>query len=221
MEGVHDNVHNQVTYHTSENCYLVPPTSTTPLAQNLTGWVTTTDCYAYSPDVGCAVIDPSVASYGTQFNILGGGVFAMMWLDDSVRVWFFHRSSIPPDIQTNSPKPSTWGTPTSFLGNGCDIPSHFWNHQLVFDITFCGVWAGSSYVSSGCPGTCSERVQQPSNFVNASWTINYVHVFGSPGISGGNVTSSAPATRPSGSSTIIKLLTFGIGALGIQTLYTL
>src|ERR1700733_4163830 len=24
--------------------------------------------------------------------------------------------------------------------------------------------AGSSYIDSGCPGTCSERIQQPSNF---------------------------------------------------------
>ncbi|KAF8306963.1 glycoside hydrolase family 16 protein [Clavulina sp. PMI_390] len=156
LEGVHDNVHNQVTFHTED--------TSTAVAQNFTGGISTTDCYAYADsNSGCAVIDPSVASYGTEFNTLGGGVFAMMWLSDGIRVWFFHRSSIPQDIVDSSPKPSTWGTPTTYLGNGCDIPSHFSDHQLVFDITFCG-GAGTSYIDSGCPGTCSERVQEPGNF---------------------------------------------------------
>lgn len=47
----------------------------------------TTNCYAYSAsNSGCAVVDPSVASYGTQFNVLKGGVYAMMWLDDGIRI---------------------------------------------------------------------------------------------------------------------------------------
>lgn len=73
---------------TYKDCHLVAPNRTTPSQQNYTGWQQTTNCYAYldSSNSGCAVIDPSVASYGTQFNELGGGVFAMLWLNDGVRV---------------------------------------------------------------------------------------------------------------------------------------
>src|ERR1700761_710400 len=31
-----------------------------------------------------------------------------------------------------------------------------------------GDWAGNSYATSGCPGTCAERIQDPSNFVASS-----------------------------------------------------
>ena len=36
--------------------------------------------------------------------------------------------------------------------------------RLCADITFCGDWAGNSYATSGCPGTCAERLQDPKNF---------------------------------------------------------
>jgi hypothetical protein len=32
------------------------------------------------------------------------------------------------------------------------------------DITFCGDWAGNSYASTKCPGTCPERLMDPKNF---------------------------------------------------------
>jgi hypothetical protein len=28
-----------------------------------------------------------------------------------------------------------------------------------------GVWAGNSYATSGCPGTCAQRLMDPANFV--------------------------------------------------------
>jgi len=48
---------------------------------------------------------------------------------------------------------------------------------MVFDITFCGDWAGTSYIAAGCPGTCSQRIMDPKNFINASWSINSLHVY--------------------------------------------
>jgi len=36
--------------------------------------------------------------------------------------------------------------------------------SFTADITFCGDWAGNSYATSGCPGTCAERLQDPKNF---------------------------------------------------------
>lgn len=46
-----------------------------------------TDCDAYAnSNSGCQTIDTSQASYGTEFNVLKGGVFAMMWANDGIRV---------------------------------------------------------------------------------------------------------------------------------------
>jgi len=47
--------------------------------------------------------------------------------------------------------------------------------RLLIDITFCGDWAGNSYATSGCPGTCAERLQDPGNFEvgGLRWVICY------------------------------------------------
>ena len=36
--------------------------------------------------------------------------------------------------------------------------------MYVIDITFCGDWAGNDYATSGCPGTCPERLMDPTNY---------------------------------------------------------
>src|SRR5258708_5051966 len=36
---------------------------------------------------------------------------------------------------------------------------------ILIGITFCGDWAGNSYANSGCPGTCTDRLMDPGNFV--------------------------------------------------------
>lgn len=41
----------------------------------------------------------------------------------------------------------------------------------MIDITFCGDWAGNSYIDSGCPGTCSDRIMNPKNFVVKYHTV--------------------------------------------------
>ena len=207
-----------------------------------------TNCYALAnSNSGCQTVDPSQASYGTQFNVLKGGIFAMMWANDGIRVCafvifltfpfhlclsyehnsvgFFHRAAIPSDILANAPQPNNWGTPTAYLGGAlCDTNKYFFDHSIIFgkvatfyaperdgadrcgiDITFCGDWAGTSYISSGCPGTCSERIIDPANFAvrlqsvffllllmsrvflqNASWTINSLQVYQSPQIRNGD-----------------------------------
>jgi len=60
---------------------------------------------------------------------------------------------------------------------------------FFFDITFCGFWAGNSYATSGCPGTCEEVLTDPSNFVNATWSINSLKIYRKQPF-GGRVNSS-------------------------------
>jgi len=78
---------------------------------------------------------------------------------------FFPRSVIPQDITSFTPDPTQWGTPSAHLSpDECDVIKYFQNHVIIFNITFCGDWAGMTYLTSGCPGTCNDRVMDPRNF---------------------------------------------------------
>lgn len=149
IEGVNLQTSNSISAHTALNCTMSFP--------DQTGTVLTTDCaYGSGNSAGCGV-KPSIAGdYGTSFNSNGGGVYAMQWTSDFIKIWFFPRGSVPSSITSGAPDVSTFGTPAvNFDDSGCDIPTHFVNHRIVFDTTFCGDWAGSVYSSSGCPSASS------------------------------------------------------------------
>ncbi|KAI0814928.1 concanavalin A-like lectin/glucanase domain-containing protein [Irpex lacteus] len=199
IEGVHDNEHNQVTWHTGPNCTLTPNASFTGTVATGGNGQPNVVCNGLADgNAGCAIIEWSRASYGPTFDAAGGGVFAMKWDDTGIAVWSFYRALVPEDIQSGQPKPETWGLPVAFLDPSlCNPMTNFVNHSIIFDITFCGDWAGNSYATSGCPGTCSDRLMDPTNFVNASWSINNMKVYK-------RVTLSRPSNSamPSGLSAI-------------------
>ncbi|TFK89981.1 glycoside hydrolase family 16 protein [Polyporus arcularius HHB13444] len=202
IEGVHDNAHNQVTWHTGPNCTLNPNTTFTgTLVGNL-------DCDGTANgNAGCGVTEWSRASYGPIFDAQGGGVFAMKWDDTGIAVWSFYRAAVPKDVLAGQPDPSSWGEPVAVLDpSGCDPIANFVNHSIVFDITFCGDWAGNSYATSGCPGTCTDRLMDPSNFVNASWNINNLKVYRKQTLTG---LATGSARSDYGSPTLRQV--FGLG----------
>ncbi|KIK71009.1 glycoside hydrolase family 16 protein [Collybiopsis luxurians FD-317 M1] len=185
IEGVHDNEHNQVTWHTGPNCTLTPEGNFTGTIVQTNG-VNNTDCNgSLNNNAGCGITEWSRASYGPYFDQQAGGVFSMKWDENGIAVWSFYRAAIPQDIIAGVPNPSNWGDPVAALEpGGCDPISNFINHSIIFDITFCGDWAGNSYATSGCPGTCSQQLMTPSNFDNASWSINSLKVYRKQLISG-------------------------------------
>ena len=80
-------------------------------------------------------------------------------------MWHFARTEIPADITAKKPNPSSWGNPVAFWSSSsCDMASHFFEHTLVLDTTICGDFAGATYASAGCPGTCAQAVSNPSTF---------------------------------------------------------
>jgi hypothetical protein len=60
------------------------------------------------------------------------------------------------------------------------------NHNIVFDTTFCGDWAGSVWSSNP---TCSQKAAScqdyvagnPGDFADAYWLINSVKVYSQSG----------------------------------------
>jgi len=131
-------------------------------------------------NAGCGFSDPDTASYGQGFNDAGGAVIAMDWQTSGIRIWRFGRNEIPSDLQGSAtkPNPNNWGTPVAaWSSSSCNIANEVKKHNIIFDITLCGGWAGDQYATSGCPGTCSDRVMDPSNFDNAAWKIKSVAVY--------------------------------------------
>ena len=88
----------------------------------------------------CAIDAGNSSSYGTGFNDVGGGVYAMELTSKSIKIWFFTRVGIANDIQIGSPDPTSWGAPLAnwTADDQCDINQSFKNLSIIFDITFCG-----------------------------------------------------------------------------------
>jgi len=174
VEGVNNVSPNQATLHTSAGCTM--PGS----RPGETGKAGSLDCEG---NTGCGVQTAQPNSFGPPFNNNGGGTYAMERTNADIKVWFWgrHDTSIPSGIQSGAATidTSNWGKPfASFPNTQCNIASKFGKHNLIFDLTFCGDWAGSVYSSSGCPSTCEDYVNNnPGAFKNAFWDIAYVKVF--------------------------------------------
>jgi hypothetical protein len=183
IEGVNDQSTNAVTLHTSSGCTMSNAGSAG--GSNLAN----SNCNAGNGNDGCSQSTASAQGYGTGFNDIGGGVYAMDWTSSAISIYFFPRGSIPSDITSGNPNPSGWGAPQAmFSGPGCDIDSYFMNHNIVFDTTFCGDWAGSVWSSdatcSALANTCQDYVaNNPGDFVEAYWLINSLKVYQQSGSS--------------------------------------
>ncbi|CAD0025199.1 unnamed protein product [Aureobasidium pullulans] len=185
IEGVNTFTTNQIAAHTAPNC--------TMTFQDQSGWAPT--------------IKPVMAMAS---NANGGGVYAMQWTSEFMKVWFFPRNGIPASITSGSPSPALdFGTPVgNFDGGSCDIDSHFINHRMIFDTTFCGDWAGSVYDQTSCPmasggasGCVNYVAQNPKAFSEAYWEVNYIKVFSETVI-------ASPSSSSSSSSSLFGL--FGL-----------
>lgn len=174
IEGVNNQATNTISLHTGPGC-------TANNDYSLPGTVTTsTNCNAAG--VGCSVTAGSPTTFGAGFNAAGGGTYAMQWASTGIYVWFWQRGQVPADVLADAPNTGTWGEPlATFSGGGCDFNNMFQEQNLVFDTTFCGVWAGATWGSSNCAAlapTCEQYVAlNPGAFLDAFWTIESVKYF--------------------------------------------
>ncbi|EIW65035.1 uncharacterized protein TRAVEDRAFT_109943 [Trametes versicolor FP-101664 SS1] len=190
VEGVNDYTNNQVTLHTAPGCSMPSSDPTTlGISGSLIGG---TDCAAAdTANAGCGVRASETNSYGAPFNAMGGGVYATLWDDDGIKTWFFPRSSIPSDLSSSAPQPTTWGTPmAAFAASSCDPFKYFYQHTAIFDTTFCGDWGGGVWDASGVPGqdqscaartgvaSCSDFVlNNGASFTEAYWEVKSVKIY--------------------------------------------
>ncbi|KAG5935278.1 hypothetical protein E4U59_005693 [Claviceps monticola] len=180
IEGANDQHRNILSAHTSTGCTLSKNVESKALTPPRTA-----NCDVGTLNVGCAYDAPATdtSSYGDGFNAAGGGVYAMEWDSEYIKIWHFARSQIPRNIKTKKPDPKTWGLPDAiFGGDSCDVDKYFKNMNLVININFCGDWGSAAWgKTDGCgkyASTCSEFVaKNPSAFSNAYWDIRYIDAY--------------------------------------------
>ncbi|MCJ1246138.1 hypothetical protein MMC30_003343 [Trapelia coarctata] len=175
IEGVNIGVQDQMTLHTSPGCTVTvgtPGQTGTSVGDPLCG-----DGGGYN---GCAVVDYVGTSYGTAFNSVGGGVYATLWTNSAIQIWYWARNNIPADVANGTPDPSGWGTPAADFA-GCAFDTYFKNMQIIFDTTFCGAWAGAVWPQSYCgtvDSSCVDYVaKNPQAFADGYWLVNSVKVY--------------------------------------------
>ncbi|OXV07905.1 hypothetical protein Egran_04331 [Elaphomyces granulatus] len=130
IEGVNQQTRNRMTLHTNTGCSINN--------SGFYGELITDNCGEtnQSAKVGCSIDSYSSTSYGGGFNHIGGGVYALEWTSSAINIWFFPRGSVPANVDSLSPDPSTWGTPTTRLSDTCDIDHHFRNHSIFRSTDF-------------------------------------------------------------------------------------
>ncbi|KAL2177879.1 glycoside hydrolase family 16 protein [Thermothelomyces heterothallicus CBS 202.75] len=151
------------------------------------------DCHnATDSNAGCAVRG-APATYGREFNEAGGGIVALEWRAEGIRVWVFPRggsgsgsggergpAALPAAEAGDTPDPSAWAPPLAdFPATSCDVGSHFRNQSIIINIDLCGYLTEAVWEESGCSRLkCVDFVaNNPSAFTNAYWEFGAFQVY--------------------------------------------
>lgn len=179
IEGVNSQLSNEQTLHTSRGCSI---DDTDLFLGELTTWDCDVNAPGQSQNHGCKIVSNDTTSYGQGFNENDGGVYATEWSSELISIWFFPRHFVPDDLSAGHPDPTSWGKPSARFEGGCEVDNHFKNHSLIFDVTFCGDWAGNAWgQDSHCSSqaySCEDFVQnRPEAFADTNWQINSLRVY--------------------------------------------
>ncbi|KAL4784452.1 concanavalin A-like lectin/glucanase domain-containing protein [Aspergillus varians] len=205
IEGVNLHDSNKIVLHTSGSCDVGGD-------YEMSGNMTSSECGDASGTIGC-VVEGQSGSSGTAFNKQGGGIYAMEWQKEYLKIWFFPRASIPASLTAGNPDTSSFGTPMAHLQGSCNFKERFTHQKLILDTTFCGDWAGGVFGDGSCPlsdpsnptKSCVNYVaQNPAEFKNAYWELNSIKIYqlgaagevqGTESATTSTQTTTAPATQ--------------------------
>ena len=222
IEGVNSQSSNEITLHTSDVC-----TMGVGNAVASTKFSDTTDCSANDGYTGCPQTTTSTGNFGKGLNAAGGGVYAMLWDDSAISVYFFSRNTTMANTLSASSSTidtDSLGTPLATFvgGSGCDISERFSNHSITINTDFCGSWAGSDDVwgadteCSALASTCTDYVaNNPSAMIDAYWLFNSIKVYTTSGSSASATGSSSTGSSPTATGVAISAsASVGLGPFG-------
>ncbi|KZL70204.1 endo-1,3(4)-beta-glucanase [Colletotrichum tofieldiae] len=181
IEGANQVTKNIISGHTTPGCRI-------PDAPQAAGQPLLRDCESpgTNNNAGCNYLPPASHphTYGDSFNAVGGGVYALEWTSEAIRIWHWPRQSIPRDIIAKRPDPATWGLPSALFGTStCEVDRYFKDMSIVIQTNFCGDYAANIWGKEG--DTCNQRAptcveyvaNNPGAFRNAYWEVNYIDVY--------------------------------------------
>ncbi|KAJ1299694.1 hypothetical protein OPQ81_005452 [Rhizoctonia solani] len=138
IEGINNCNYNLTSLHTTLGCNMAAPPCV------MTGVAESNQCDAGLSNNQGFGLRFEQGTFGQRFNAKNGGWYAMRHTKGGISIWFWARddSAVPEDVRKGigSVQPENWGLPVAdFPSNNCDMKSHFGPHEIVFDLTFCGV----------------------------------------------------------------------------------
>lgn len=126
------------------------------------------------------------ATWGDKLNGKGGGTVALQrdFSQDGkgIRMWFWENCQEPGELKSpgDSVDPESWGKPAADFGL-TQCADQFDEHNIIFDITLCGDWAGSTYSDTGCPSeykSCDYQVGELGyTFQDAYWDVKGLYIY--------------------------------------------
>ena len=132
IENVNLATANQYALHTLNGCRHQTPSPQFPEL----GKLDNPDCFNQTNgNEGCLVQETQPNSFGVGFRNAGGGVNALLWDKDGMKIWFWTRSKVPADIASGGKNldPSGWGTPSAvYSSTACDFNKFFGPQTIIF-----------------------------------------------------------------------------------------
>eukprot|EP01084_Bolivina_argentea_P017303 32320_1 len=224
LEQVHNNNFTLNVLHTSDQCdFTNYNTGTSNLFSG--HWETGSDgntlaknCYVSAPNQysnqGCGIA-ANDGTFGQKWNMNNGGITILLIdRNDGIKIWTFSRNNIPSIINDSTviipvDIHNHFDLPISYFPFGAHCPASTFNDlSVVINIDLCGDWAGNTDVwMQSCQSTteyaaCDQFVRnEPGEFGNAYWDINYLKVFQLTTVTTANPTTADPTKLPSKSPT--------------------
>ncbi|KAH7093838.1 glycoside hydrolase family 16 protein [Auriculariales sp. MPI-PUGE-AT-0066] len=139
------------------------------------GRIKMNDCNSFANgNTGCGVFGDSQRDFGAPFNKAGGGWWATVRTESAIKMYFDEVRNGADVVD-----PTGWGTPTSsFTSSGdlCSISDKFGKNRIIFNLTFCGGFAGHTF-HGGTPA-CEDFVRNnPEAYNLAFWNVLSLRVY--------------------------------------------
>ncbi|KAI1808117.1 glycoside hydrolase family 16 protein [Daldinia bambusicola] len=152
------------------------------VADDMTAKIDSPNCYDFADGQanfqGC-----SASEFSSTFGSPDGGVFALQWTDDFLKIWDWPRDKAPKDISSGQPSPSDkWGKP-SYVISSCNVDKAFKEMKMVMNINFCGVAGQTGQWDTGCAastgfGTCPEYVAaKGGDFESTNFKVKDIKIY--------------------------------------------
>jgi hypothetical protein len=168
VEGVNYYTKNIVSIHSGDGCTMSASTLSSLVQASLI-IQGDSNCNAHVSTTGCGLSLDSTSSFGLPFNQADGGVYALQFTESGISMYFWNTGSVPDDIVSGSPNPSTWDAVVQYSADSCDPNSHFKDLMMIINTNLGGTFAGAdiwSTENAGGQGSSCAEITGNSNAAN-------------------------------------------------------